>query len=253
MNPEYVVLGGWLWRLLGKRVGLWYTHKQVNLKLRAAVLMVDVVFTASAESFRLLTRKLRVMGHGIDVQKFSPASQRADSSVLRLVSIGRISATKRVMEMLDVCDVLCARGVPFLFTIVGAPATASDREYDAALRARIARPEYQGSVVCLGPQPQERLPDVLRRQDVALNLSQTGSMDKAVLEAMACGVRVVSTNEAFRAELEPEGLFVAHYAPEAAADAVLRAREVDPAAGVAYVQKQHSLPSLIKRILAVLG
>src|SRR3989344_6071232 len=38
MNQEYVVLGGPLWRVLGKKVVLWYTHREVNFKLRLAVL-----------------------------------------------------------------------------------------------------------------------------------------------------------------------------------------------------------------------
>jgi len=34
MNPEYLVAAGWLWKLRGKKTGLWYTHKSVDLKLR---------------------------------------------------------------------------------------------------------------------------------------------------------------------------------------------------------------------------
>ena len=65
MNPEYVVLGGLLWRLLGKRVSLWYTHKRVGLKLR----------------------------HGIDTDLFRP-----DPSVVRedwWLSAGRLNKSKR--------------------------------------------------------------------------------------------------------------------------------------------------------------
>src|SRR3989344_6033891 len=58
MNPEYIVLAGWLWRVWNKRVALWYTHKSVNLKLRIAVIFSHIVFTASKESFRLSTKKL---------------------------------------------------------------------------------------------------------------------------------------------------------------------------------------------------
>ena len=43
MNPEYVVLSGLFWRLWGKRIGLWYTHKSVNLKLRVAAWLADVI------------------------------------------------------------------------------------------------------------------------------------------------------------------------------------------------------------------
>jgi len=71
MNPEYLVLAGWFWRLLGKHISLWYTHKKVDMKLRIAVLFVQVVFTASQESFRLKTKKLKIVGHGIDMVQFA--------------------------------------------------------------------------------------------------------------------------------------------------------------------------------------
>src|SRR3989344_6407479 len=93
MNPEYAVVAGILWRLLNKRIALWYTHKSVNLKLRIATLFAHVVFTASKESFRLRTKKLRVMGHGIDTDFFSP-----DQTVARgdwLLSVGRLMQSKR--------------------------------------------------------------------------------------------------------------------------------------------------------------
>src|SRR3989344_2761544 len=64
MNPIYVVLGGLLWKVLRKKIGLWYTHKQVDLKLRIAEKLTDIIFTASRESFRLESDKIKVVGHG---------------------------------------------------------------------------------------------------------------------------------------------------------------------------------------------
>ena len=43
MNPEYVVLGGPLWRFWRKRTVLWYTHKNVDLKLRVATFFANAV------------------------------------------------------------------------------------------------------------------------------------------------------------------------------------------------------------------
>jgi hypothetical protein len=64
MNPEYVVLGGLLWRLWRKNIGLWYVHKSVTPQLRIAIMLADLVFTVAPESLRVITRKLRVVGHG---------------------------------------------------------------------------------------------------------------------------------------------------------------------------------------------
>src|SRR3989344_551624 len=51
MNPEYIVAAGWLWRILGKKVALWYAHKSVDLKLRIATTFAHIICTASKGSF----------------------------------------------------------------------------------------------------------------------------------------------------------------------------------------------------------
>ena len=58
MNPEYVVLGGLLWRALGKRIGLWYVHRQTNLKLTIAGRLAQVIFSTTPEAFRLKSNKV---------------------------------------------------------------------------------------------------------------------------------------------------------------------------------------------------
>ncbi|MEK7068478.1 MAG: hypothetical protein AAB964_01545, partial [Patescibacteria group bacterium] len=93
MNPEYLVVAGWLWRVLGKKTALWYTHKSVDLKLRIAVLFASIIFTASKESFRLRSKKVRVMGHGIDTDFFTPDQNVARGS--HILSVGRLMQSKR--------------------------------------------------------------------------------------------------------------------------------------------------------------
>src|SRR6185312_9296857 len=70
MNPEYIVLGGWFWKLWHKKVALWYVHRAVNTKLRIAEKFADVIFSSSKESFGIESSKVRFVGHGIDVEKF---------------------------------------------------------------------------------------------------------------------------------------------------------------------------------------
>ena len=43
MNVEYVILGGLVWKILRKKIGLWYMHKSVTLKLRLAEKLVDII------------------------------------------------------------------------------------------------------------------------------------------------------------------------------------------------------------------
>jgi len=246
MNPEYALLGGLFWRMTGKRVGLWYVHRAVSLRLRAAVLLARVVFTASRESFRLSSSKVRIMGHGIDVEAFAcPA--RSASGVLRLVTVGRISKTKNTMLFLDVLQKLQERGIKAALTIVGAPATAVDAVYAQELTRR-AQEHSELGVRLAGLKPHAEVLPLLCESDIFLNASSTGSLDKAVLEAMAAGVVPVTSNEAFRPMLPPE------LCPEATADgfadAIMQAIRVPPMMLREKVRSEHSLATLIPRIVA---
>lgn len=245
MNPEYIVLAGILWKWLRKPIGLWYTHKQVSITLRIAEYFADMIFTASSESFRLKSTKCRVMGHGIEYEAFQ--LPRTTSSVLRLISIGRVSATKRIREMLEA--VACI-SVPCTFTIVGEPATKEDREYKEELDRYLAAQPWKESVVFTGPVGHKDVPALLANADVFCNLSTTGSLDKAVLEAIAAGVVPVTSNEAFRAML-PEALMVSTTNPQTLATMLETAPQVDISSVRQEVKERHALSSLIRSIMSI--
>lgn len=254
MNPEYLVLAGWLWRLSGKRTVLWYTHKSVDLKLRIGTCLANAVCTASKESFRLKSSKVHVVGHGIDVTQFSaaPREARRENDPLRILTIGRFSKTKRIREMLEALDVLSARGVPFSFTIAGVPATRADEQYEKDIKALLNAKPYTPQVTLLGAVSHATIPDLLASHDVFINLSATGSMDKAVLEALAAGLPAVTTNVAFQDLLSPAGLFVAEDTPEVLADALVRAAMVDVHAVTDAVRSRFALPHTIETIMGIL-
>ena len=247
MNPEYVVLGTLLWKAWGKRVGLWYMHKSVTYSLRFAALFADVIFTASKESIRIRASHIQIMGHGIDVARFT-AGHSPRVSEVRIVTLGRISRSKGLLDMLAALDVLHMRGVPFSFTIAGAPMTEEDKEYLREVQAAIARRPYAPRVGMHGPIRYDRVSEFLRDADVFLNLSRTGSLDKAGLEALIAGVPLVSSNQAFRPIL-PSQLFVSN-TPEEIAEAIERAVDLDVSSLSRSVREQHSVEGLIAKIVA---
>ena len=251
MNPEYIVLCGLYWRATWKQIVLWYTHKSVDLKLRIAVAFTNVILTASKESFRLDSEKVRVVGHGIEILK---SMEKGKSNSLRVLTAGRITKSKHLLEMLDAMEVLAKQHVDFTFTIVGAPATREDKKYELQLREKIKSGPLASKVVYLGGVPNAKVMELLATgADVFLNLSTTGSLDKAVLEALAHGVPAVSSNEAFREVLNNSGLFVKHVTAEEVVSALNKARVVDPEPLRDYVRTHHSLANLIPKIVSSLS
>lgn len=206
MNPEYIVLGGLFWRLLGKRVALWYTHKSVDLKLRIAALFSNIIFTASKESFRLRSGKIRVMGHGIDTDFFSP-----DVSIARgdwMLSVGRLMPSKRH-------DLAIRRAVH-----EGKELRIAGEGPERANLEALAH-SLSANVHFLGGLTQTALRNEYRTASLCLHTSETGSLDKVVLEALACGLHVRTNDPALKA-LEN--------------------------ANPAYVREHHSLTALVPRI-----
>lgn len=253
MNPEYVLLGGWLWRRWGKKISLWYAHGSVTWKLRKAVEMLDIVFTVSPTSFRVATPKLRPVGHGIDTDRFVPG-MREYSVDTKIITAGRIAGSKHVLEMLSVLDILDAHGKKFTFTIVGAPVSSAEEVYAQKLADEIAKRSYRHKIHMAGALSHHQLPELLNKSDVALNFATTGNMDKAGLEALSAGVPLLSTNKAFEGLLSPYGLYVPTMHPEAVADALEKfLKRGDSAAIISQLRHkvidEHSLSKLIPKII----
>ena len=256
MNPEYIVLGGYLWRRWHKKIGLWYAHRSVTAKLRLAVRLIDRVFTVSPDSFKIATPKLCALGHGIDTALFVP-DIHLESTEIRIVTVGRIAASKHLLEMLEVLDVLYERGEHFTFTIVGEATTDAEEAYERKFVAEVGKRPYQDKVVLTGTMSHRALPALLHSQDIFFNFGGTGNMDKAGLEALAAGIPVLSTNENFRALLEPFGLNVPQN-PMLVADALQQFfnRPDQPAVVATLHNKvvaEHSLANLIPKILQELA
>ncbi|MBI2045854.1 MAG: glycosyltransferase family 4 protein [Parcubacteria group bacterium] len=205
MNPIYILLGGVFWKLLSKKIALWYTHKQVDMKLRVAEKLSDIIFTASKESFRLKSDKVHVVGHGIDTERFHPVDKWPHEK-LNILSVSRITPAKNIHMMLEAAELLKKEGVSFEMKIVGAPITNADYDYFIRLKKEIQAKGIDDSVFFVGAVSYSDIHSFYQKSDLFINLSETGSLDKAVLEAMASGVNVLTSNEAFFAMLPEKHL-----------------------------------------------
>ncbi|MBI2989766.1 MAG: glycosyltransferase family 4 protein [Candidatus Magasanikbacteria bacterium] len=199
MNPEYLILGGFFWRLSRKKVLLWYTHKAVNFKLRLAEKIATKIFTASKESFRLPSKKVEVLGHGIDVDLFSNISDTRKNNSVRLMCVGRISLVKDLETVIlgfhKVVEKHPERAL--VLDIIGEPITVADQEYKKVLEELIQRLNLSDKLRFIGGKKYHEMAKEYAASDILVHTSKTGSMDKVVLEALASGLRVISSSEAY--------------------------------------------------------
>jgi glycosyltransferase involved in cell wall biosynthesis len=241
-------------RLLGIPTLLWYAHGTVSARLRLAHLCATRVVTSTPEGFRLPSRKLRVIGQGVDSALFRPPP-RDGSPRNELLTVSRVSRRKRIDLLLAVMQHLREDrpDLDLRLRVVGPLLTLDDLRYDGELRARVWHLGLQDRVELSGFVPQEYTPAFYRRAFLHVNVSETGSLDKTVVEALACGCPVLTSNPAFRSLLSdyPEFVISDQSPPAIAAQvaALYESRDrYDPASLRALVVGRHDVGSYATRV-----
>ena len=205
MNPEYTILSAPLAKIFGKYTVSWYTHKQVNWRRRLMELLANRIITASLSSFRypLFPKKVAVIGHGIDIDKFKSLKSKVESQGnFNIVSVGRISPTKDYQSIIKALDILGHKSIKL--KIIGDVILEVQRQYLNNLKQMVTAMNLEERVEFIGWIPNQNMPVYYQQTDLFINMSGTGSVDKVVLEAMACGCLVLTSNEAFETILPKE-------------------------------------------------
>lgn len=243
------------YRRLRLPVLVWYAHGGVSPELHCAHEAATRIVTSTKEGCRLVSDKIHVIGQGVDSDLFD--LQPLDAERNDVLAVTRLSPRKRVDRLLDVMDSLRALpgGAAIRLRVVGAAITRQDRRYEAALRERLQRDRLEDRVEVLGFVPQAKIPAQYRRAFLHLNLSRTGSMDKTVVEALATGCPVLTSNDAFADLLAAYPQYRVHDdRPQAIAQRIVElysARDrVDRAALRALVVGHHDVHSYVRKVLA---
>ena len=254
MNPVWVVLGGPYWRLRGEKVFFWYTHKAVTLKLRLAEKFANTIFTASKESFRLLSPKIIITGHGIDTRLFQPGENlKVKNEKLKILSVGRIAPVKNYETLINAANILKNRGENFSVTMVGEAPLEQDKQYEKKLKLLIADFQLQEYFNFIGKVNHKDLAGYYQSHDIFIHLSKTGSLDKTILEAMACGMKVLSSNDASRGFLPSELIFDQDNSAELADKIRSVIKKYPDPTLREYVIQNHNLDKLLNRISVIIN
>lgn len=201
MVPRYAVYAAPFALATGVRLFLWYTHKGVDWSLRAAEPLVEKAFTASELSFRLPSKKKVVTGHGIDVAHFAPDESRPRTHDLAVV--GRIAPAKDPKTLVEALGLLDREGRRVSVLLAGDTLLESHDAYSKEVFDRVAALGLADRFQSLGAVPHSRVKDVFLAAPIFVTPSLTGSVDKTVLEAMACERIVLTCNESFHEVLGP--------------------------------------------------
>ena len=182
MNQEYILLAGGIWHLMGRKIYLWRNHAKGNIFTDLAVLFSHKVFYTSPHSYTSRFKKSVKMPAGIDTDFFKP-----DPNVIRekgsVLLLGRISPVKKVLEFIE-----WAKDRDYKVTIAGS-ILAKDKEYgELVLNSLTPKIKY------VGPVDQEGAKRLYQSHEIYANFTPAGSMDKTIIEAAACGMKLEVRN-----------------------------------------------------------
>jgi glycosyltransferase involved in cell wall biosynthesis len=188
--------------LMGKPVFQWKAHPYIGPLMRFSARFCDTkVFTSTRNAFPLRLPNVRIVGQGIDTAQFciELLPKMGD-----LVTVGRIAPVKRLDVMLKALAQCNHRYETSYRLDVYGPTLEMDHEYREHLKALLKQLNLSLFVCFRGAVPQRQLPKILNCYRLFLNFSKT-ALDRSVVEAMACGLPVISTNPCVE-EILPEHL-----------------------------------------------
>lgn len=197
MCPIYLTLAAPVCKLFRVPLVLWFAHPRDSVSLAIADRLADRVLTSLPLAYPRPSRKLNVIGQGIDIKGFPLLPPTGSENGLRLLAIGRTSPTKGFRTIVLAARELLSRRIPVFVRIVGPSTTELELRERRGLLRLIAELGVESQVKLEEAVRHNIVPNLLAESDVLVNATVPGSGDKVVLEAMASGRVVVASNPAF--------------------------------------------------------
>ena len=255
LSPEYILLAGYLWHLMGKRIGFWYNDKEASWLVRLAANLSDVIFYSSPESFAANYPHARQIPMGVDTDIYVSHERKATpDSVLFL---GRITPKKKLDVVLSAFSKARAYVKNITLDVYGEP-RPGEETYAADVRSQFAELERDGAISYRGSTLHDKTPSVYGSHEIFIHAGSMRGFNKTLFEAMAAGCLIITGEREVRGVVHPK-LFVEEPTAENIAKAIRAAcslteeeREHERAVLRAYVQREHSLSSVVPTMLEML-
>jgi glycosyltransferase involved in cell wall biosynthesis len=180
--------------------------------VRAALTRARRVFAVAdalkrvAISLGIPEQKVLVVGNGVDTAVFRPVDRDEARRALGLpldapvvVTVGGLVERKGFHRVIEQLPALQARLPGLRYLIVGGPSPEGD--FSSRLREQVAELGLGDSVRFLGAMAPAELPAPLSAADVFVLATRNEGWANVLLEAMACGLPVVTTDVGGNAEV----------------------------------------------------
>ena len=176
------------------------------LQRATQVIAVSQSLRRVALGLGVAAEKVRVVGNGVDLQRFKPLGRSDARRMLGLpddgpvlVSVGGLVERKGFHRVIELLPTLRARFPGLTYLVVGGSSPEGDMS--AELLRQVGELGLGDAVRFLGPLPPDRIRVPLSAADVFVLATRNEGWANVFLEAMACGVPVVTTAVGGNAEV----------------------------------------------------
>ena len=259
MNQEYVLLGGFMWKIMGKKVFMWRNHLKGNLLTRIAVALSDKVFCTSTKSFTAKFKKTEIMPVGIDTSIFNTKlrTENYESYKNKILFLSRISPVKKVDLLVETLGILKNKKTDFTADIYGDP-LPKDEDYYLSIKNRAKELKLDKQINFYKGVANYETPKIYSQYNIFVNLTPSGSFDKTILEAAACGCIPIVINKSLGKDF-PIELVSGESAEEIASKIIFclnlpeNERNMYSEKLQKYVLENHSLSALVNKVVVLLS
>ena len=174
---------------------------------------------------------IEVVGNGVDIERFKPVDRQTARAAMRiglhakvLISVGGLVPRKGFQRVIEVLPEIRLAHPDLKFLIVGGAGPEGNN--GPQLERQVDELGLKDCVSFLGPVKPDQLPGLLSAADVFVLATSNEGWANVFLEAMACGLPVVTTDVGGNREVindDSLGFVTPLGDPEALADAIRRA------------------------------
>ena len=199
MNQEYIVLAGLYWKMKNIPVYLWRNHPKGSLITKFVIALCTKVFCTSTSSFTAKYKKTVIMPAGIDTNIF-----KAVNGVVRkkysICMVGRVAPIKHNDLAIFAIQELVSSGTQVSLTILGT-FLERDRLYMESIKKYVEDNNLSSVIYFLPGVEMSKLPEIYSSHEICLNFTDSGSFDKTIVEAAACGAIPLVSNSSLKGML----------------------------------------------------
>lgn len=128
-----------------------------------------------------------VIANGVDIELYKPAENQGFSEKLKLITVGRLTGTKRLDILIAMTELLRKQGIDASLTIAGTG------KLETQLKELVSGRNLNSFINLTGRVSEQAMPELYRKHNLFVSATAAEGMSNAMLEAMASGLPIITT------------------------------------------------------------